>query len=307
MLFDPPRRNTSSQPKRWIPAALVPLVLLSVLCTWAAEEPPAFPLWDQGAPGAKGTEEADVPTLTPYPAPTGTATGVGIVVCPGGGYGNLAVDHEGRQIADWLNGEGIAAFVLRYRHAPGYGHPYPLMDVRRALRTVRARAPEWGVDRNRIGVLGFSAGGHLTASAATQFEPGDEKATEPIERVSSRPDFAVLLYPVITMTGPHTHKGSRRNLLGKEPDPSLIEAMSAEKRVTAETPPTFLVHTGDDRGVPVENSVLFYSALREAGVPAEMHIYEHGPHGFGLGKSDPALSTWPGHCIEWLRTRAILK
>jgi acetyl esterase/lipase len=268
--------------------------------------PPGFPLWPDGAPGAKGAEPLDIPALTPYPAPADTATGAGVVVVPGGGYGHLALDHEGAQIARWLNENGIAAFVLRYRIAPRYAHPAPVTDARRALRTVRARAGEWGVDPGRIGMIGFAAGGHLTATAGTQIEAGDPQAADPVERVSSRPDFLILMYPVITMTDPHTHAGSRRNLLGEAPDAALIAAMSADQRVTAQTPPAFLMHTGDDPVVPVQNSVLFYQALLEAGVPAEMHLFEHGRHGVGLAEGDPALGRWPGLCIAWLRARGVI-
>jgi acetyl esterase/lipase len=272
----------------------------------AEEVPPGFPLWIDGAPGATGTEPADVPSLTPYPAPAGAATGAAVVVVPGGGYGHLALDHEGAQIARWLNENGIAAFVLRYRIAPRYAHPAPVTDARRAVRTVRARAGEWGVDPDRIGMIGFSAGGHLTATAGTQFEDGNPDATDPVEGVSSRPDFLILMYAVITMTDPHTHAGSRRNLLGEKPDTALIEAMSAEKRVTRDSPPAFLMHTGDDPVVPVQNSVLFYQALVDAGVPVEMHLFEHGRHGVGLAQDDPALGRWPEMCIQWLKVRGII-
>ena len=278
---------------------LAVLLVLAVLAlpTFAAE-PVALPLWPDGAPGAKGTAEADVPTLTPWPAASGNGTA--IVVAPGGGYGGLAMDHEGVQIAEWLNANGISAFVLRYRHAPGYGHPYPLMDAARALRTVRANAKEWGINPNRVGMLGFSAGGHLTATLATQWDEGDPAAKDPIDRVSSRPDFVAPTYPVITMTDPYTHKGSRKNLLGENPTPELIDKMSAEKNVNEKTPPTFIFITQDDQAVPVQNAMMFYEALCKHGVLAELHVYQHGKHGVGLAKDDPILSTWPGHFIAWL-------
>lgn len=273
--------------------------LLAALCSCAlAGEQASFPLWASGAPGAKGSAEADVPQLTPWlpEKPNGTA----VVVAPGGGYAGLAMDHEGKQIGEWLNANGITAFVLRYRHAPGYGHPYPLMDAARALRTVRARAAEWGIAPGRIGMLGFSAGGHLTATLATQWDEGDPSSADPIERVSSRPDFVAPTYPVITMTDPYTHKGSRRNLLGEEPSPEMIEKMSAEKNVNEKTPPAFIFITQDDQAVPVQNALLFYNALCEHQVPAELHVYQHGRHGVGLAQDDPVLSTWPGHFIAWL-------
>jgi len=216
------------------------------------------------------------------------------------------MDHEGRQIAEWLNARGIAAFVLKYRLGPRYHHPAMLQDVQRAVRTVRARAGEFGVAPNRIGVWGFSAGGHLASTAGTHFDPGDAASGDPIERVSSRPDFLILAYPVITMDERYTHQGSRLNLLGENPDPKLVEDLSNDQRVTDQTPPAFLFHTSDDPAVPVENSVRFYEALRKAGVPAEMHIYEHGRHGLGLAQQDPALSTWPSLLENWLKSRGLL-
>jgi len=267
-----------------------------------AAEPPAFPLWSGPAPGELGTDEKDIPTLTPWIAknPNGKA----IVVCPGGGYGALAVDHEGKQIAQWLNSQGISAFVLRYRLGPKYRHPVMIGDAQRAIRTVRARATEFQVNPSKIGIMGFSAGGHLTATAATHFDAGNPSASDGIDRVSSRPDFAVLAYPVITLTNePYVHKGSRRNLLGDSPDPKLVNDLSNELAVTRETPPCFLFHTNADTGVPPENSILFYLALRKHGIPAELHIYENGPHGVGLAWSDVALSSWPARLADWLRNR----
>jgi acetyl esterase/lipase len=256
-------------------------------------------LWPQAAPGAIGSEPADVPTLTPYLPPRERATGAAIVICPGGGYQMLA-DHEGRPVAEWLNTIGVAAFVLKYRIAPRYHHPAPMLDAQRALRTVRARAAEWGIDPRRIGILGFSAGGHLAATAATHFAAGKADAADAVERVSSRPDLVILIYPVITMRE-QTHGGSKRNLIGEHPDPPLVALMSNEEQVTKETPPAFLIHTVNDNVVPVENSLLFAAALRRAGVPYEMHLYERGPHGFGLAANDAVLSSWPERCADWLR------
>ena len=284
-------------------STLLLLVAASVLLAQRpVPEPTPFPLWAQGAPGAMGSEEKDVPALTPWLAknPNGKA----IVVCPGGGYGGLANDHEGKQIAQWLNSQGISAFVLRYRLGPKYHHPAMINDAQRALRTVRARAAEFRVNPSKIGIMGFSAGGHLSATAATHFDAGNATSEDTVERVSSRPDFAVLAYPVITFTEEaYVHKGSRKNLLGENPDPKLVENLSNERAVTRETPPTFLFHTDADTGVPPENSVLFYLALRKHGVPAELHIYEKGPHGVGLAWSDIALSTWPARLADWLRNR----
>jgi len=264
------------------------------------------PLWPTGVPGAVGESPADIPTLTVFLPPAERATGAAVVICPGGGYGGLAVDHEGKQVADWLNSFGVAGFVLRYRHGPRYRHPAPLNDASRAVRLVRARAESWRVDPKRVGIMGFSAGGHLASTLATHFSRCEPTASEPIERFSCRPDFVILCYPVITFSGPPTHGGSRRNLLGEDPDPELVALLSNEKQVTAETPPTFLFHTSDDPGVPVENSVLFYLALRAANVPAEMHLYESGQHGVGLAQSIPALASWPKLCEAWLGHRGLL-
>jgi acetyl esterase/lipase len=216
------------------------------------------------------------------------------------------MDHEGDQIARWLNSLGVSAFVLKYRLGPKYHHPVELSDAQRALRTVRYKAAEYRVSPDRIGIMGFSAGGHLASTAGTHFDAGNPGAADPIDRIGSRPDFLVLGYPVISFTTPYTHKGSLQNLLGSNPDPKLVENLSNELQVTAGTPPTFLFHTTADATVPVENSVLFYMALRKAGVPAEMHIYEHGPHGVGLASTDEALSSWPARLADWLRGRGLL-
>ena len=297
--------------------SLTLIVLLSVLALTAfarkqnpsanqtANQPPAVPLWPNGAPGAKGTQPEDVPSIQHYPAPAATANGAAIVVCPGGGYARLA-PHEGHDIALWLNSIGVTAFVLKYRLGPRYNHPVMMWDVQRALRTVRAKAAEYGVDPNRIGVMGFSAGGHLSSTAATHFDDGKADAPDAIDRVSSRPDVAILCYPVITLQPPFAHMGSRKNLLGDTPSAELVDLMSNEKQVTAKTPPTFLFHTVDDAAVPVENSQMFADALRKNKVPHEMHLFEHGRHGVGLAKDDPALSAWPKLLENWLRARGFL-
>jgi acetyl esterase/lipase len=263
-------------------------------------------LWPEGAPGAVGNEAVDRPKITVYRAPAETATGTAVVVCPGGGYVVLAADHEGKQVAEWLNSLGVSAFVLQYRLGPRYHHPAPLQDAQRALRMVRSGAAEWGVDPARIGILGFSAGGHLASTAATHFDDGNPEADDPVARESSRPAFAVLCYPVITLEGPFAHVGSRTALLGDSPDPALVEALSNERHVTSRTPPTFLFHTADDASVPVENSLLFFSALRKAGVAAELHVFAHGRHGVGLAPDDPSLSQWPGLCAQWMRGLGLL-
>ncbi|MCX6632490.1 MAG: alpha/beta hydrolase [Candidatus Solibacter sp.] len=232
---------------------------------------PAMPradlLWTGGAPGAQGTEDIDKPSLAPYLAPAGRGTGTAVIVCPGGGYGTLSMDKEGDQIARWLNSLGVTAFVLKYRLGPKYHHPVELGDAQRAIRTVRSKAAEY--------------------------------------RLLRRPDFLALCYPVISF-GVFAHQGSRRNLIGENPDPKLVENLSNETQVTAQTPPTFLFHTTTDATVPVENSVMFYAALRKAGVPAELHIYERGPHGVGLAQTDEALSSWPARLADWLRVRGLL-
>ncbi len=263
-------------------------------------------LWPDGAPGALGVEPVDQPKITVYRAPAGKANGAAVVVCPGGGYVVVASDHEGKQVAEWLNSLGVAAFVLQYRLGPRYHHPAPMQDAQRALRMVRARAGEWGVDPGRVGILGFSAGGHLAATAGTHFDQGRADAADAVERQGSRPDFLILGYPVISMTHPSVHKGSRDNLLGADPDPSLLASLSNETQVTALTPPTFLFHTDEDTGVPAEHSLLFYEALRRARVPAELHIFVKGPHGVGLAPEDPVLSVWPGVCASWMRTMGFL-
>ena len=269
-----------------------------------APEPKTILLWPNGAPGAQGTAAEDQPSLTIYLA-SQSKVPTGVVVCPGGGYVHLAIDHEGKQIAAWLNNLGVSAFVLKYRLGPKYHHPIELGDAQRALRYVRSRASEYGIDSHRIGIWGFSAGGHLASSVGTHFDQGRPDSADPIERESSRPDFMILAYPVITFEEPSLHRGSRNALLGDNPDPSLIALLSNERQVTKDTPPTFLFHTSDDPVVPVENSTAFYAALRKAGVPAEMHIYEHGAHGVGLAKDDPVLRTWPDLLSNWLKARGL--
>ncbi len=267
---------------------LIALLALPLL----AQSPKTELLWSGEAPAALGNEDADKPTLTIYLAPK--PNGAAVLVCPGGGYGALAMDHEGKQVAEWYNSFGVSAFILKYRLGPKYHHPVELNDARRAMRIIRTRAQEFGVDPNKIGVMGFSAGGHLASTLSTHFQEGE------------RPDFAVLVYPVISFTTHYTHSGSMRNLLGDQPDVSLVWDLSNELKVTSQTPPTFLFHTNGDTGVPPENSVLYYLALRSAGVPAELHIYQNGPHGVGLAPKDPVLSTWPARLKDWLMVRGII-
>lgn len=289
-------------------AALALLLALAAGPFALAEQPSQMLLWPHGAPGAKGTSEADQPTLTAYLPLADKATGAAVVVCPGGGYGGLAISYEGHDVAQWFTTLGVAGFVLKYRHAGGgYRHPAPLDDAQRAIRTLRARAAEWKLDPARIGILGFSAGGHLASTAGTHFDAGRSDAADPVDRVGCRPDFMILAYPVVSLAAAHTHEGSKHNLLGPNPDPKLVESLSNENRVTGQTPPTFLFHTSEDAAVPVENSVLFYLALRKAKVPAELHVYEKGRHGVGLAAGKPALSSWPQRCSDWLAQRGLLK
>jgi acetyl esterase/lipase len=269
------------------------------------QEPQTFPLWQNDAPGALGHEDADIPTLTYYPAAHAIPTAV--VVAPGGGYHNLSMNNEGRQIANWFNAAGITAFVLQYRLGPRYHHPIELGDAQRAIRLVRTRAAEYGVKPDRIGMIGFSAGGHLTSTAETHFDSGNPNASDPIDRASSRPDFAVLGYPVISFVAPYSHRGSAQALLGDSPDPKLAENLSNDLEVTAQTPPTFLFTTSEDTVVPAENSVAFYLALHKAQVPAELHIFQKGPHGMGLALIDPALGEWPTLLIHWLRGLGLME
>lgn len=287
-------------------SSLALLALGLSLCA-AAEEPKVELLWPQGAPGAVGTEERDKPSLTIYLPPTDKATGTAVVVCPGGGYGGLAISYEGHDVARWLNTLGIAGIVLKYRVAPDR-HPIPMYDAQRAIRFVRFYAKEWKVDPGRVGILGFSAGGHLASTAGTHFDVRDIEAQDAMDHLSARPDFMILVYPVITMSDPYTHKGSRRNLLGENPDPKLIEDLSNEKQVTAKTPPTFLVHTEEDTAVPAENSILFYRAMLKHKVPGELHVFEKGQHGLGMDRRpELPFSSWPRLCAAWLEGRGVLQ
>ena len=272
-----------------------------------AEMQAPIPLWPNGAPGALGTNDDDIPTLTAY-LPEGTnATGAAIVICPGGGYWGLA-PHEGNDYALWLNQHGVTGFVLKYRlGSHGYRHPAMLQDAERAVRMVRARADYWHIDPKRVGIMGSSAGGHLASTLMTHFEPGDPSATDPIERQSSRPDLGILCYPVISF-GEFGHVGSKENLLGKNPPPELVKLLSNELQVTTNTPPCFIWQTFDDSVVPVENSLLFATALRKAGVLFDLHIYEHGPHGLGLGDKPPFNHPhpWAADCLFWLKTQGFV-
>ncbi len=269
-----------------------------------APDPPQIPLWVAGAPGALGTGPADVPSITVYTPehPGGSA----IVICPGGGYTALA-GYEGRDPAIWLRDLGVTAIVLTYRLGPRYHYPAQLFDAARAIRYVRAHAVEWRLDTARIGIMGFSAGGHLAATLATHFDAGDPHAADPIDRFSSRPAILVLAYPVISMEDSITHAGSRLALLGPDPDTALVHLLSNETQVTPHTPPTFLFHTIDDNVVPVQNSIAFADALRRAGVPYELHLYPHGPHGVGLARDRPELAGWTELLRVWLKRQGFVR
>jgi acetyl esterase/lipase len=285
---------------------MVWLIVMSMMFMSVASAQTPIRLWEKDAPNAKGSEPTDIPTVTPYLAPKDKATGSAIIVCPGGGYVKLSDVKEGSAVAEYLNSIGVTAFVLKYRLGPKYGQPNQLLDASRAIRMVRSRAKEWGIDTARIGILGFSAGGHLASTLATKFDSGNPNAKEELEKFSSRPDLQVLIYPVITM-GEFTHKGSKLNLLGENPSDELIKKYSNELQVTKETPPAFIVHTVEDKGVPFENSLQYVQALRKNNVPFEFHLYEKGPHGFGLAPTDPILSTWKDRLKDWLVLRNFVK
>ena len=286
-------------------AALLCCSLATVLAGPAVAQETDFKLlWPNGAPGATGTAAPDQPGLWVYPA-TENPTGTAVIICPGGGYGIHAVDHEGVQPARFFNRMGITAFVLRYRLAP-YRHPIPLNDALRAIRFVRASAAEFKVDPNRIGIMGFSAGGHLASTALTLFNSSSPDANDPIDQLSSRPSFGILGYPVISFSADFAHRGSARNLLGPDASPEQLAALSNDRNVTKETPPTFLFHTAEDTGVPPENSLAFFAACRRNGVPAEIHVFQQGQHGVGLAPEHPALESWIAAAGTWLRQNALL-
>lgn len=253
-------------------------------------------LWMHGAPYALGNADEDCPAITPYLVEGDNRPAV--IVCPGGGYGMRAY-HEGEPIAQWLNGLGISAFVLRYRVAP-YQYPCALLDVQRAIRTVRFKAEQFRINPDQIGVLGFSAGGHLVSNAGTSYDKGNKEAEDVIEQMSCRPDLLILCYPVITLQGPFTHEGSRDNLLGKGAELAQAEQLSSELNVTEDTPPTFLWHTSDDAAVPVENSLLFAAALSKHKVLFDLHVYAKGRHGLGLADDEEHTRSWTDACASWL-------
>lgn len=266
----------------------------------------SLPLWPTSAvPGAQGEQPEDIPTLTAYLPEAAKRTGASMLILPGGGYGHLAT-HEGQGYADWLVAQGVTCYVLKYRlGSHGYRHPYMLADAARGLRTIRAWARRDGLDPARIGVMGSSAGGHLASTLLTHFDAGKPDSADPIERESSRPDLGILCYPVISL-GAFTHQGSKNNLLGPNPPATLVQLLSNEEQVTAQTPPCFIWHTAEDPAVPVENALMFAAALRRAGVPFDLHIYEKGRHGLGLPAHSPDAPPWDADCLYWLNIRGFL-
>jgi len=281
------------------------LISISIFAGCVAAQT-AMPLWPDGAPNAIGKEPQDIPTITPYLAPKETATGSAVLVLPGGGYTRLSDVKEGSDIAKWLNSLGISAFVLKPPPGPVNNKPNPSPEAARAVGTVRPKGKGGNIYAGRIAILGFSAGGHMDSTMGTHFDAGKPDAKDEIERVSSRPDAMILLYPVITM-GEFTHAGSKKYLLGENSSPELIKLYSNELQVTKETPPTFIFHTMTDATVPVENAMLFASALRKNGVPFEFHLYEQGSHGVGLAPTNPYLASWAARCADWLVLRGFLK
>ncbi len=262
-------------------------------------------LWPDGAPGANGTEEKDKPKL--HISVPAKQNGTAIVILPGGGYRHLAMGHEGKDIAKWFNSLGIATFICDYRHrGKGYGHPAPMQDAQRAIQWVRSQAKKWNIEPNRIGVIGFSAGGHLASTVSNHIAKGNTDASDLIARQSSRPDFAILCYPVIAFGEPFAHLGSQRNLLGNTPTAADIKKYSNEKQVTAQTPPTFLWSTADDRVVKVQNCLSYFQSLRKYNVPAELHVYPTGRHGLGMAKGNASVSKWTTACENWLHTQGLM-
>jgi acetyl esterase/lipase len=288
---------------------LLALCFLSFLSlSTRAEIQAPIPLWPEGAPGALGKEDKDIPTLTAYLPDTDKATGAAVVICPGGAYAGLA-SHEGKDYALYLNQFGVAGFVLKYRlGSQGYHHPAMLNDAARAVRLVRTKAAEWKVDAKRVGIMGSSAGGHLASTLLTHFDAGKADVSDPVERQSSRPDLGILCYPVISL-GANTHQGSKNNLLGKNPEPELVKLLSNELQVTAQTPPCFIWHTWEDNGVKIENSLDFAAALQKNRVPFDLHVYQKGGHGMGLKDKPPFenVHPWGKDLVFWLKAQGFVK
>ena len=283
------------------------LVLWLISAQVDAEQPDTIRLWPGPAPESLGDGKNAQPTIQRFSPAEENQTGAAIVILPGGAYGHLAMGHEGRQIAEWLTKAGVHAFICDYRHrGKGYGHPAPMFDAQRAIRTVRANAKQFGIAPNKIGVMGFSAGGHLASTICTHYDAGDADSDDIIEQQSSRPDFAILCYPVIAMGTPFTHKGSQRNLFGKNAPKETLQKFSNHQQVTKNTPPTFLWHCSDDKVALPRNSIVYFQALIASGVPAEIHIYEKGGHGIGLAAEKPGVQNWGTACVDWMARRNLL-
>lgn len=287
------------------------LLFSSATQTAFAIDPVEVRLWTGDAPGATGQESKDVPTLIVYRP--GGETGESakprgiLVILPGGGYGHLAIDHEGHDIARWANSQGMIGAIVSYRHRNrGYGHPSPMLDAQRAIRLVRSKAEDWNVDATKVGGIGFSAGGHLASTVLTHFENHPSPA-DGIDRLSARPDFGIVCYGVIALGEPFTHAGSQRNLLGKDASPELIRSLSNEKQVMKNTPPCFVWHTVEDKVVDVENSLTFYSALAKLNNGSELHVFPDGRHGLGLAREIPGASQWPALCEDWMNRTVLDK
>jgi len=295
------------------------LLGITLISEPAAAQVASITLWPQGIPGVvlntNYTERTTVtdgintrfervtsPSLFPYLPPKESATGTAVLICPGGGYGALAFNHEGHAIAKWLNEHGIAGIILKYRLPSDLimkdKTVGPLQDAQEALRTIRRNAAKWNINPRKIGVMGFSAGGHLASTLSTHYS---DKVYEPVDTVSARPDFSILIYPVITMDSSFTHAGSRRNLLGPEPSAEIVAKYSNEKQVNEKTPPAFMVHSMDDKTVPVKNSIVYYEALVKYGIPSELHMFQKGGHGYGMAGGKETQSAWPELCINWLK------
>lgn len=270
--------------------------------------PTIAPLWNGPAPQSHGTTPDDIPTLTVFLPDHPAQPTSAIVIFPGGGYGGLAFEHEGTNEGKWFQEKGVAAFVLKYRlPVQGYRHPVPLLDAQRAIRLVRSHAADWKINPAKVGIIGFSAGGHLASTLDTHYDAGNSLAVDPVDTLSCRPDFTVLVYAVISMKDGITHPGSKLNLLGPEPDPALVENLSNETQVTPQTPPTLLVHAVDDGPVPIENSRLMLVALQKASVPSALQEYSHGGHGFGFGANpDHSPAGWLDHACDWLKVRGFM-
>lgn len=300
-----PAKPGSALPRRPAPKLKAPLKPIP-------EEMDFEPLWPNGAPGALGSTPGDRPGLTFFFPESTQANGSAVIVCPGGAYGMLARDKEGVQPSLWLKSLGVRAFLLDYRVGPAYRHPVEVGDGLRAVRWVRANALRFGLDPRRIGMLGFSAGGHLTATVASFFDDGDSGSPDPVERASSRPDFQILIYPVISMQAPFAHLASRINLLGRSPSAALLDSLSADRHVDARTPPAFIVHAEDDPVVAYAHGQAYAEALREAKVPVEFLGFVQGGHAFGLAADktgapgEAQLATWPSLCEKWMGARGML-